>query len=221
MAQQPAMLNQQGVILTIGMLCNYERLAIVEPYGIDLADVDRNTMCADLVSSWIDAVKTQFLACLSEDAAITFIQAEGMTDGAVPYREDYSPADNPGTYAETAEPTGITGLIVYYEDPADVEAGKKMRVGKTFMPAVPVGQVSLQNISSTLQGKYATYAGLVRDGIDSDEHGGNKWYRVLSVPYELVDGHRVRTPGMSIPRVVTPVVRGYVATQRRRMVPRS
>lgn len=221
MASQPALTNNQGAILTIGGICNSERLAVVEPWGCNQDAPDKVVLCSDLVGAWENDAMSLFLASVSEDFKLLFLQAEGMTDGCVPFRVDFGPSEHPGTIAEVAEPTSVCGLLTYYEDPADVPAGKRMRTGKTFWPAVPVGQIASQSISAILQADYGAYSDTVLAGIDSVAFPGKKWFRMLATPYEVIAGKKVRTAGLPIPRVAAGVPRGYIATQRRRLLPHS
>lgn len=210
---QPAINNSCGAILTIGLVVGKDRLAIVEPYGIDQPAPDLTHMCEDLLDSWGAAAITAFLACLSPDAQVVYLSAEGMQDGRVPSRNDYALGTNPGTLTGAAMPNNVTGLIAYYEDPVDVVVGERMRVGKTYMPGVPETQVTGDILSGTATGAYSAYAGIVINGFASTAYPANKWWRMLSTP-------KPRNVNTSIRRVVSAVPRAYVCTQRRRLIPR-
>jgi hypothetical protein len=213
MSNQPIMSNSQGAILTIGMVLNGERVACVEPYGLDQVDPDKITFCDDLVTTWRTANMAAWLAMLSQDCYVAFLSADGMQDGAIPHREDYTPTTHVGAQAHPSLPSNVTGLIAYYEDPADVVPGHRIRVAKTFVPGIPDVQVVGQQVLTAQILLMATYSGQVQGGFASTLYPGQDWYRMLSVP-------KPRATDAQIPRTATNTPRGYVCTQRRRLIPR-
>lgn len=213
-SNQLAVTNNFGVMLTIGMLLNGERVACVEPYGLPDTAADPTLISADLVQSWEALCQTAFQGCLSADCQLTFLNAEPMIDGSIPYRDDFATGTNPGALAAGALPANNCGLIVYYEDPADIPAGKsRISVGKTFMPAIPDSLCIAQNLQPTITAAYAVYAALVQEGFTSTLYSGFKWQRMLTSP-------KPRTPGTAIRRTIKYEVRGAIYTQRRRLLPR-
>ncbi len=213
MAAQPIIGNSNGAILTIGMVCDGERVAIVEPWGLDATGPDPATLCQDLIDSWQAAVTVTFLACLASDAYIAFLEANGMQDGRVPYRSDYTSAAFPGTASGTSLPSNVTGLIAYYQTPADVPAGHRIRVAKTFMPGVPYPSVTGNVVAPAQTDLYTAYGAEVQAGITSVLYPGQSWWRMLATP-------KPRSVAQTIPRTINCVARGYVCTQRRRLIPR-
>jgi hypothetical protein len=213
MAEQPVIQNDQGAILTIGLVINSDRVAVVEPYGLSGISGGAVELCFDLVASWRSAAATLFVNCVSSDGYISFIAAEGMQDGKVPYRADFDPSIYPGTAAAGATPNNVSGLIVYYQDPADVVAGHRIRVAKTFMPGIPSGNLVGDQIDSTQQASYNDYATIVQPGFDSTGFPSGKWYRMLATP-------KPRATTQQIMRTVNTITRGYVVTQKRRLIPR-
>lgn len=213
MSIQPVIQNDTGAILTIGCLCNGERLSIVEPYGLDDASADLSTFVKDLIDSWVAANMVNFLACCSQDLAIVFLSGEGMRDGRIPYRTDYAVTAHKGTISSAALPTSVCGLISYYCDPADVVPGHRLGVAKTFFPGLPDAAVTGQAVSSAQQLLYGNYASVVIGSFASVAFSGSNWWRMLSAP-------KPRSVSTQIPRIEVKVARGYVATQKRRLVPR-
>lgn len=210
---QPIKTNNFGAILTIGGICNGERVANVEPYIFDGATFDLVGACNDLLTSWQTAGRGAWLDAISEDYRLAFISAEGMIDGRIPSRVDFGPSEYPGAIAEPALPTSVAGLVAYYQDPADVAAGSRIRVAKTFFPGLPDSLVTGQTVDAGQGLKYYTYGTAVTEGITSAGTPSQKWWRVLSAP-------KPRTAGQTVQRIASVEQRLYVATQKRRLVPR-
>jgi len=215
MAVQPAgMLNDYGVILTIGVVNYADRSAIVIPLGTDDTAILDSERCYDVVASFLAQVMSSFTPILGNTAYVSFLQAEGMIDGMTPYREDYAAATYDGTGGSPALPSNVTGLIAYYEDPDDSPTGERVRVGKNFIPAVPSSLISGDIIDPTLVAAYLTFGDLLQEGFDSTAGSGYKYYRVLATPTD-------RTAGSPLIRTINARPRGYVCTQRRRLTPRA
>ena len=110
---QPVINNDAGVIVTIGLVVNADRVACVFPLAND-AGLPPETLCSDAVVSFNTSCRTSFLAGMSSDAHIAYAQGEGMVDGKIPYREDYAAGAHPGAIATHAMPNNVTGLGIYY-----------------------------------------------------------------------------------------------------------
>ena len=210
---QPSCTNDQGVIVTIGIYVNGDRTAIVLPMGHPDPGISANLFCADAVDSFVSNAFPLLVACLSVDANISFCQAEGMTDGDVPSRQDFDPAAYPGTVAGHALPSNTGGLIVFYRDPSGSFTGR-IRVGKNTIPGVPVSQIVGDLANGTLQDNLQAFADLLQNGVPSVGASGTNWYRYLATP-------KPRTPGTVLKATTSQEARGYLATQRRRFIPRA
>lgn len=214
MAQQVVVPNSDGAILTIGLLVNGERCANVEPYGLAGGGVGPVLLASDLCNSWLAGQLSNYLAMISSDAQITFLAAEGMQDGVVPQRLDFAPGTHVGTNAAGASPTQVAALIIYYEDPADVVPGHRIRVAKTFVVGVPDGNIDGNAINSAQEGHLDNYGQQAQLGFASVLNPSSTWQRMLSVP-------KPRATPANIPRIVTFGARGGIYTQKRRLVPRN
>ncbi len=201
----------KGVIATIGIQSGNDRTAIVLPLISDDAGLTPLTRCNDAVNSLNTSIASLVQACLAANANISFIQAEGMIDGDVPFRTDFSAATYPGTAGSVVMPNNVAGLIVFYGDPADLAPGERMPVGKNFMPGVPAAEVTGDIISNTLFLLYEALASALRSGF-ATQLGGGKWFRVAGKG----DSRTAGTTGVGSSVAYT---RNYVATQRRRLIP--
>lgn len=208
--QQPSgMTGQDGVILTVGVRLNYDRMAIVMPFAAEGPN-DRQLMCTDVVNVFESVALPLLLDCMSSDANVSFLQGEGMSDGAVPCRRDYTPTAHPGTLGAPAAPSSVCTLITFYEDVADVVAGQRMAAGRSFIPGVDLGNLAGDVVDPGLVTALQDFANQVQSGLASG--GSQTWYRVLGPVKPRADA----TP---IKRTFTVVARGYTATQRRRQIP--
>lgn len=200
-----------GVILTVGGLCGSDRVAMVMPLVTDDGGLDAITRCEDAVAAFRVSEIVTLLNCISSDAQITYLAAEGMCDGMIPFREDFALATYPGSRPAGVMPSSVTSLVAFYADPADLGAGVRMRTAKSFIWGVPQGDV----VGDQIQG--ALLAGLINFGIAmqtgwATQLGGGKWYRQLAAP-------STRLPGDPVIRIATSQPRAYIATQRRRLLP--
>ncbi len=204
-------LIDNGAIATIGIVSGPDRVAIVAPFIADDPGLTPTTRCVDLVAQIIANILTPLTTVMGTDAHVAFVQAEGMVDGEIPSRTDFAPGDYPGAGGSVVMPNNVSGLSVYYGNPADLAPGARMPVGKTFWPAVPSAEVTGDIISNVLFGNYGTIDTLYRTGF-ATFLGGGKWYRMAGKGNSRTAG----TPAVSI---ISSAVRHYVATQRRRMTP--
>lgn len=213
-SNQPAgMTNDQGILLTVGASVNGDDMAIVLPLCTDYTPATDTSIAEDAVESFAAASISLLQACMSNDSYITFVAAESMIDGQLPYRADYDDTTYPGMGATGAAPSQVCGLVAFYQDPNDVLANAKIRVGKTFMFATPSSEISGDELSDAQVAAINAWASPVQQGIPSLAVGGSYFYRILAAP-------RTRATGQAINRTINAVVRGYVATQRRRLIPR-
>lgn len=210
---QPVLPNDAGVILTIGFVCNGDRMACVLPLCTNIPSPPATTMCKDAVDSFNATVLAEFLACQTEDLGATFIQAEGMVDGKIPYRLELDPAFNVGTRPSHAVPNQASMLISFYEDPADVVAGHKMRVAKTFVPGLAADDFSTHIVASTVVALLNALGLTLQSGFSSVATPSDNWYRFLAAP-------KPRTAGTNVKRIATAQARAYVGTMKKRLIPR-
>lgn len=214
MAQQPAgMVNDNGVILTIGMYGNNEAYEHVMPFATNSEMLTPSNVCEDAVNSFVNSAITQLANLLSSDQYVAFVAAEGMVNGAIPFRTSFGPTDSAGNAAPPAVPTNACALGVIYQDPEDAIAGDRIRLAKTFFSGISTSQVTGNLITSTLITNIEIYVGLLQSGYPSTIDGASNWYRVLNVP-------KPRTTGQQVKRLLVAESRGGVYTQKRRLVPR-
>lgn len=213
MSNQPSgMTNTNGVILTVGIVCNNDRSEIVLPVASPSA-TDRATNCQDAVDSFVNSPINALANCISSDAYIGFVQGEGMVDGNVPYREDYLPTDHPGTGGIAPAPSQVAALIVFYADPADLTVGARVRIGKSFIPGIAKGDIIGDKISGGVVTNLQSLGTTLQAGFVSTLNPSSNWFRICATPTP-------RTSGTPCKRTINFVVRDYIATQRRRLIPR-
>lgn len=211
---QPATTNSKGVILTIGLRVNGERCAIVLPMGTESTLLDATNLCKDVVTSSLSHVGPLLLACITTDAYMSFQQGEGMIDGMVPYREDYDPTDWPGTRTPPALPTNTGPILYFYEDPVDNPTHLRIRVGKNTIPGWSAADTVGDKVNSIAAADLDALATILHGGFASTLDPSGKWYRYLATP-------KPRTPATPLKRVSNWGTRLYLATQRRRFIPRG
>lgn len=217
MADQPDDLHSnQGCILTVGVQSFNDRTACVMPFATDADNpiINRTTLCADLVTSFMAGPAALMQAGMSVDSYISYVQAEGMMDGAIPFRLDVAPGDLVGTRAGTTMPNNVAGLGVLYGEPDDIAPGDIMRVAKTFFPGVSKSDVVNDLIADALKTAYFTFLEGIQEGFASEAVPASKWYRVLAKASQSSFSELLR-------RTAVALIRKYVATQRRRMTPHA
>jgi hypothetical protein len=187
-------------------------MAVVLPLFTDKPDATPDWLSKDAVDTVDSVLVPDLRPCLSVDAYIAFISAEGMQDGVVPHRQDYSPTTYTGASTGHACPNNVTQLLVFYQEPLDIVGHARMRVAKTNLPALSIEQLDGGQINPTQVGFLQTVADHLQRGMVSDSDVGYYWYRGLAMP-------KPRNVSHNILRCTAQTVRGYVATQRRRLVP--
>lgn len=210
--QPIGMVSSNGVVLTVGIRANGDRCAIVIPLATDSPSLDAKSLCYQAVQDFDGLVADILCGALSENAYISFLQAEGMDDGKIPFRMDYSPTDQPGTEDGPCETSQVAGLIVFYADPEDVPGGGRMRVAKNFIPGVPDADIVGDAVSSNLGTALDAIAVVLAEGYVVGSGSTAKWYRVIAAPPS-------GSSGVGLIRVGVWVTRGYTGTQRRRLIP--
>lgn len=215
--QPSGMMNDNGAVLTVGIQTSGEQTAIVLPIATETV-MDPGDLCTRAVQDFVTGVLPALLDCLSSDAYVRFIQAEGMVDGKVPSRLDFTASDHPGTGAANTAPPQVAALIACYEDPADATPGARMRVGKTFLPGISTAMITEGNINGPEITLLLILTGELLGGWTNSVSGGGHWYRVLATPF-TPGPPRTRPGGVGLKRCLTIVPRGYTATQRRRLLP--
>lgn len=209
---QPAISNQSGVILTIGILAQGNRCALVMPVGTDSNLMTPVILCGAAVLAFKANVLPDLLDCMGSEAEVTYIQGEGMIDGQVPFRQDYPPATYTGTRGGGSLPASCGLLLSMYEDPVDVVAGHKIRVAHNTIPGQSPDDWTDGSPDLTIISNGDTIINTFVAGWNFDpSSGSDKWYRFLAATDRVVGTH--------IDRIATGQARGYVGTQRRRLVP--
>lgn len=207
------MTSDKGVILTVGILAGADRTAVVMPLATDDGGLDPTTICEDAVEAFVSTCVPQLLACISIDAQVTSVSAEGMMDGTVPFRVDFAPGTAVGTRDNPLMPANVSSLGTFYGDPADIGPGLRMRASHIFIPGLSMADVTVDKIVSTLESAIEAFITTLLNGFTTNL-GGGKWYRVLakSASTSIVQG---------LKRLISAIARLYVATQRRRLLPHT
>lgn len=214
MPRQPSgMTVDNGVILSIGMFSLTEALEIVMPMATESTTMDGTNRCGDCVQSFIDAESADLQNIISVGTYITFIQAQGMTPGSIPFRQPFTATDLPGQRTGTPLPTQCAALGIYYEDPEDVPTGSKIRVGKTFFGGISQEDVIENVLVNALITAIQTFTQAMQAGYPSELDLSSKWYRVVAAP-------RSGSGSTTINRSFSAGSRGGIYTQRRRLLPR-
>lgn len=212
MPEQPVCSNEKGVVLTVGIVDGPNRMACVMPIATNSTVLNPSNLCTDAVNSFQASVAPQFANCFSLDAYISFIAAEGMQDGRVPARLDLGSTAFPGTRPAGTIPDSCAGLLVFYEDPADIVAPARMRVGKTFIPAISSSDYDSTYVDPAWIPIALSLGNILANGYPSVLDTGSNWYRVISAP-------KPRATVANCKRVIGYDARGYIGTQRRRLLP--
>jgi hypothetical protein len=210
---QPLVTPNFGVILSIGLVSKGDRMEMVMPLITDGTVVTANNLCSDAVQSVQNNLVPTIQPCLTDSTYISFIAAEGMENGKIPYRLDYASGVLPGTISAIDPlPNNVAVLLAFYADPALLPLGARMRVGKTFIPAVPESLWTGDRISAPGLVLYDALAQMMLVGFASVLTPAKKWYRCTSAPQ--------RGAGVSLClRAVSAIARIYTGTQRRRLLP--
>ena len=219
---QPAdMTMLKGFMLTVGVVVNNDRCAVVYPMAWDGTLEDDNAIAASLLDAFQNDAMVSFLTLISNNAYISFLQAEGMRPGNVPARISFDPSYAPGTGSAGPMPSATAGLLYFIEDHRDVGFGAhKIREGKTFVPGIPRDAVAGDVVNSTWTGLAETHTNILQAGLHpATIEPDLTWYRVLAKPTSKPPAPPVddETP---LKRVFYNGGRGYVVTQRRRLIPR-
>ena len=208
---QPSLDSGTGVILTCGFTTGHDRWAIVLPVATDDNTLNPITLCSDAVNAFVALELNHLMAIFAADTNLNYIQAEGMVDGRVPYRTDIAPGGEPGTLGATSMPRNVSALTAFYVDPGQTLSTGRERVGKTFFAGISADEVVGDIVQNVLLTAITLFCNEIVNGYNTNA-GGGKWYRV---------GKAVRTTATALPNIVAVQVRDYVATQRRRLMPRG
>lgn len=211
---QPALTSDKGVVIVIGVKVHDDRACVVLPCATDSPSVNADILCSEAVLSAKEALVPLITPCLSSYAEITFIEAHPMDAGtAQPYREDFVVGTYPGEEVEEALPASVGGLMCFYQEPADGTPGAALRHSRMNLPGIAESMVTLSRLTTGALTDLNTLANKQVDGFKRTA-GTITYYRVLAAP--AADGGNA----VNLIRLTqTPVARGYVGTQRRRLLP--
>lgn len=145
--------------------------------------------------------------CLSEDAEVVGISAECMDNGGIPYRKNYVLGTHPGTRAAGVVPQQVAALVVYYPDPSDVSPGTATNTGGNFVPGIAEGDVNAEIVAGALKTVLELFAAELVTGFVA---GPGTITRAI---FAARNGARL------LRQAVNYVVRDYVGTIRRRLLP--
>ena len=209
---QPALNSAGGVVLTIGMLSGGDRCSLVLPIATDSSAAGPITLCYLAVESVKANLLPSLLDCFGTEGEVTFLQGEGMASGTVPYREDFTSGTYVGTQGGGKIPSNCGLLIACYEEPADIVPDHKIRVAHNTIPGQSPDNWPDGTADSAIITAGETFAGKLLTGWRLNPVvGSDSFYRVLAA--------KRGTSGTGLDRIAATNVRGYVGTQRRRLVP--
>lgn len=219
--------NDHGVILTVDIVSEGSFGQIVIPIATaqDSEPAHKERMCFNAVKAFQASAQTALAACLSERCAIIGIQAEGMVNGNIPYRENYAAADyvlGIRGVGEDVEPSSVGVVIDWYFDPADfdpptdVPYSGKTHVAHNTIFGITEIDTGGNVITDTLKDLVETFADELLNGnvTYNDTSGGGDnlvWYRVN----RAVRGAAHKT----LYRAFQRVVKSIVGTVKNRLAP--
>ena len=205
--------SDQGIILSVGIVCGNNRTQIVLPMGVnDTTILGPTTLAVDCIESAITHLIPKITACMGSDAYISFLNGEGMNDGILPSRVDFGATAHPGTISPPSMPDSTCSLITFYGDPASYEPGARIHTARTFLPGLPTSAWDGTSISGAQITVLEDLGLALQNGWDSSGSTGATWQRFMNAP-------RPRGPSVELKKIANWVSRGWVGTQRRRMLP--
>lgn len=215
---QPILASDKAVILTVGFVDgNVNRGQIVMPLATDSVAFIPVVGCKFAVDAFVTNVMPSLLDCMSDSGGIRFVQAEGMDDGIVPWRQEISGTDGIGTGGTGVLPSNAGLLATFYEEPLDVGAGARMRTAHNNIGNSPASHWTDGGPDATLAAAAEGLITLLIAGFAFDPAiGSDKWYRVLASKKRGTGGD---PPATTLKRIAAGLHRGYAGTQKRRQVP--
>jgi len=221
--------NEYGMVLTIDYLVDnyaYAQSVIPIAHGGGAA-INKRREAYNAVWALQDNVLGQLRACLPPRTSIIGIGAEPMTNGRIPYRQNFPVDTYPGTRTgaiatSDPEPSSVGVVVDFFFDPADLPP--------VTPPAVPARTVVAHNtfpgiweedtggnvITDALYDLFDTFATKLYDGsltYDDTPDGGDLlvWKRVNKILRGAV--HQV------VREVATHAVKKIVGSVERRLRP--
>jgi hypothetical protein len=214
---QPSMKSDKGVVATVGIQIGSDRTALVMPIATSDIAVTKDTLCSDAASAFAALVTSaDFLKLIPDSAYISYVQCEGMDDGVIPERFDYSTTAHVGTGGDIGPPPSVGVLTTFYAEHADLPAGTKMRHSRMTIPGVPATYIVGGILTSIAKAFYQLIADKLVNGFDNSQQGAATWYRVLSAPPPKTQGG---LPATDLIRLADFRVRWYMGTQKKRILP--
>lgn len=204
------MTTARGMVLTAGLQCNDDRVALVFPMSSDGDPTAGMTPGMSLIGGFVSAMMADFLAILTARTYVHFLQAEGMVPGThIPNRVDYEVTDHVGTGGTAGLPTRENTIGIYYGDPGDpYPVSGKIRVSKNFFPSPPLDDVDRDVVSAGMIDAIEDFMESLCNGFVGA--GGESWGRVLASE---------SNPANPLHAPVAVIARGYTGTVRRRTLP--
>lgn len=208
--QPTPLVSEDGMIFTVGLLCNGDRCEIVMPIAKN-GTIDPVTECANAIEAFgASSLRADLLAILSSDTSLMFEQCVSMVSGGIiPSRVDFAITDHPGTRASGPMPSREGALGIYYGDPATPSPKNRIRVAKQFFPGIAQADVTGDKIADALGALVETFLAHMSDGTFSTA-GKGPYYRVTAA-----EG----TAATNLCGVKLVEYRQYTGTIRRRTLP--
>lgn len=198
-----------GSVLSVQFLVAGQRAECVIPLADDSQVVVATNKNRDVCEAFVAQGLPLLLDCLAQDAQVIGVSAEGMVDGDIPFRLNFPLGSYEGTIAHDCVPQSIASLIAFYADPADVAPGNRTRVAKTMIPGVPETSIAGEIIDGALKTAVGLFMDLLLNGMGGGSAGGI-WRRVMA---------EVRGIGATIRLAIQGIVRDYIASVKRRLLP--
>jgi hypothetical protein len=202
--------NDDGIIISVGLVVAGERCAIVLPMVKASGDVDPDNAAAACVKAIGVGFVPDLCAFLSDQAYVSHVAGEGMINGGIPARLDYGSTDHPGQVDAEPLPQQVSILVTTYKTSSG-SFGDRQKVGHQYLPGFPVSTLvggalpapTISNIEDLFQN-------LIEYGYDDVDTTTN-WRRYFAVPD--------RSTSAAMPKIGAYACRGYVGTQKRRLLP--
>lgn len=212
---QPGGNCDKAARVTIGIRTNYDRCCITMMLYHDSSTITAGNLCEDAVNSVISTIVPLLQPVISENAHISFVQAEGVLPLTIPYRVDIATGQADGTNGPEPFPTSVGLLMDFYSDPDSLPpASERIRVAKNCIPGIPDSVVTGDVLDDTdTYNALEALASALATGFESDIDASAKWYRAVGVYQKPPDAN---TP---VIRVGSYETRRYTSTQRRRILP--
>lgn len=199
-------------VARIGFYFNLQRAECVFPLVPDAPVTNTAQRCQKIATALRDDTYTALLASIPAGVEVKFTEVHSMTPGFIPARIDEVPGALVGTWA-TGTPIAnqVAALGVFYTDDHATSPTGRVRVGKTFLPGISETAVTGDIITSGFKAAFDAWLEKLTDGsiVDTDTFIYRRGVNSSG------------DPSQAVYRADSFMIRDYVVTQRRRLLPRA